>query len=105
MDIKSLINYEPFFNQYKQKDIVYPNAIARHFGISSKEAYSLCKNRVGKDLRTLYMVKCPVCNQTLHGRYYSVASIDTEYEYGCTNCDTEFAVNTENDVVVYFEKM
>lgn len=25
------INVEPFFNLYKSKDIVYPNAIARHF--------------------------------------------------------------------------
>ena len=45
--------YESFFNQYKPKDIVYPNAIARHFDISLKEAYNLCQNRVGKDLRTL----------------------------------------------------
>lgn len=105
MEIKSLINYEPFFNQYKPKNIVYPNTIARHFGISLKEAYNICQNRVGKDLRTLYMIKCPVCNQTLPGRYYSIVSIDTEYEYGCLNCNTEFVVNPENDVVVYFEKM
>ena len=105
MEIKSLINYEPFFNQYKPKDIVYPNAIARHFGISLKEAYNLCHNRVGKDLRTLYMVKCPVCGCTLHGRYYSITSIDTEYEFGCNNCGTEFVVNPENDITVFFEKM
>ena len=105
MEIKSLINYEPFFNQYKPKDIVYPNAIARHFGISLKEAYNLCQNRVGKDLRTLYMVKCPVCGCALHGRYYSITSIDTEYEFGCNNCGTEFVVNPENDITVFFEKM
>lgn len=51
------------------------------------------------------MVKCPVCGCTLHGRYYSITSIDTEYEFGCNNCDTEFVVNPENNITVFFEKM
>ena len=51
------------------------------------------------------MVKCPVCGCTLHGRYYSITSIDTEYEFGCNNCGTEFVVNPENDITVFFEKM
>ena len=36
---------------------------------------------------------------------YSIASIDTDYEFGCTNCDTEFLVNPANDITVFFEKM
>lgn len=100
----NLVNYEPFFNHYKTKDIVYPGAVARHFGVSLQDAYNICQNRVGKDLKVLYMVKCPVCGHTLPIRYYSIVSIDTEYEYGCINCDTEFIVNREKDVVVYFEK-
>ena len=104
MEMKNTTNYEPFFNRYKPRDIVYPNAIARHFGMTLKEAYTLCQNRVGKDLKPLYMIKCPVCNQTLPARYDSILNIDNEYEYGCTNCDTEFKVNYEDDVMTYFEK-
>lgn len=103
--MKSLIDYEPFFSKYKSKDIVYPNAVARHFGITLKEAYNLCQSKIGNDLKLLYIIKCPVCSHTLSGRYYSVSSIDNECEYGCTNCDTEFTVNFDEDVIVYFEKI
>ena len=103
--ITQLINYEPFFNRYKPKDIIYPGAVARHFSMTMKDAYELCQSRVGKDLRTLYMINCPVCNRTLPGRYYAIPSIDIDYEYGCTNCDCEFTINLEENVAVYFEKM
>ena len=102
MDIKDLINYEPFFKMYKHNDIVYPNAVARHFSISKKEANELCAAR--DDLFILYMIKCPVCNRTLPTRYYSLVSIDTDVELGCDNCCTEFLPNIEEDVMVYFEK-
>ena len=103
MEMKNTTNYEPFFNRYKPRDIVYPNAIARHFGITLKEAYNLCQTRVDKDLKLLYMIKCPVCSQILHDRYYSIPSIDSEYD--CTNCDTEFNVNYEDNIMTYFEKL
>lgn len=42
--MNNMTNYEPFFDLYKSKNIVYPNAVARHFGISLKESYVLCKS-------------------------------------------------------------
>ena len=45
-------NYESFFALYKVKDIVYPSAVARYFGINIKNAYEVCENRLNKDLRS-----------------------------------------------------
>lgn len=63
--MKKTKDYESFFAMYKSKDIVYPSAVARYFGINIKAAYEVCENRLNKDLRKLYMIKCPVCNCTL----------------------------------------
>lgn len=97
-------NYESFFAMYKLKDIVYPSAVARYFGINIKAAYEVCENRLNKDLRKLYMIKCPVCNHALPDRFYSIVNIDRENEYGCNSCDTVFKINLNEDVNVYYEK-
>ena len=82
-------NYESFFAMYKLKDIVYPSAVARYFGINIKAAYE---------------IKCPVCNCTLPDRFYSIVDIDRENEYRCNNCDTVFKINLNKDIYVYYEK-
>lgn len=97
-------NYESFFALYKAKDIVYPSAVARYFGIDIKAAYEICEDRIGKDLRKLYMIKCPVCNHALPDRFYSIVDIDRENEYVCNNCDTVFKNNLNKDIYVYYEK-
>lgn len=103
--MKDLTNYEPFFKMYKTGNIVYPNAVARHFGISTNDAYRICEDMREKGIiKTMYMVSCPVCNHTLSTRYYAISSIDNTNEVGCCNCDTEFIPNIENDVMVYYEK-
>lgn len=95
-------DYESFFALYKVKDIIYPSAVARYFGINIKAAYEVCENRLNKDLRKVYMIKCPVCNHTLPGRFYSIVDIDRENEYRCNSCDT--AINLNKDIYVYYEK-
>lgn len=99
-------DYESFFAMYKPKNIVYPRAVARYFGIDIKAAYEICEDRIGKDLRKLYMVKCPVCNHALPDRFYSILDIDRDRdnEYGCTYCDTVFKINPNEDIYVYYEK-
>lgn len=97
-------DYESFFAMYKPKNIVYPSALAGYFGIDIKAAYEICEDRIGKDLRKLYMVKCPVCNCTLPDRFYSIVDIDRENEYGCNSCDTIFKINLNKDIYVYYEK-
>lgn len=97
-------NYESFFALYKVKDIVYPSAVARYFGIDIKAAYEVCENRLNKDLRKVYIIKCPVCNRTLPDRFYSIVDIDRENEYRCNNCDTVFKINLNKDIYVYYEK-
>ena len=79
--MKKTKDYESFFALYKVKDIVYSSAVARYFGINIKAAYEVCENRLNKDLRKLYMIKCPVCNCTLPDRFYSIVDIDRENEY------------------------
>lgn len=104
MEINDSLNYDEFFSKYKSKDIVYPNAVARYFGIFQKEAYEICKRR--QDLKPLYMISCPFCNHTLPMRYYSIVDIDidTDIEVGCTHCDYEFLPDTDRDIYVYYEK-
>ncbi len=101
---KKTKDYESFFAMYKSKDIVYSSAVARYFGINIKAAYEVCENRLNKDLRKLYMIKCPVCNFTLPDRFYSIVDIDRENEYVCNNCDTVFKINLNKDIYVYYEK-
>lgn len=98
-------DYESFFAMYKPKNIVYPNAVARYFGVDIKAAYKICEDRISKDLRKLYMVKCPVCNHTLPDRFHSIVDIDKENEYGCYNCGAVFNINPNEDIYVYYEKV
>lgn len=96
-----------FISLYKQKNIIYPRAIARHFGISLNEAYKKLEDYKAKnqDIVNLYMIKCPVCNRIAYNeRFYSINAIDTDYEIGCNHCDCEFIPNIENDVMVLYEK-
>lgn len=99
---KKTKDYESFFAMYKPKNIIYPSVVARYFGINIKSAYEVCENRLNKDLRKVYMIKCPVCNHTLPGRFYSIVDIDRENEYRCNSCDT--AINLNKDIYVYYEK-
>ena len=58
-------------------------------------------------VKTVFLiVKCPVCNHALPDRFYSIAEIDRENEYGCISCDTVFKINPNKDVYiyVYYEK-
>lgn len=102
--INNKINEDLFFNLYKSKDIIYPRAVARHFNINLQEACIMCHERVGKDLRELYMIQCLVCSHTLSERFYAIQNINTDFEYGCNNCDTEFIANEKN-IIVNFEKI
>lgn len=104
-NMQDLTNYEPFFKMYHKRDIVYPNAVARHFSISIKEAYEKCEEIKHKGIiKNLYMVRCPICNHSLPQRYYSIMRIDDTLEQGCTNCGNEFLPNLETDIFVYYEK-
>lgn len=101
-----LTDYEPFFKLYKSKNIVYPAAVARHFGLNVKQSYMVCEDMKTKGIiKSMYMIKCPVCGSQLPTRYYSVMHIDDTNEIGCCNCDTEFIPNIEHDVFVLYEKI
>lgn len=90
---------------YKNGDIVYPSAIARFYKEPVCKAYKRCDERVGMDLKKMYMIRCPHCGQDADTkRYYAVVDIPKE-EIRCAQCDTLFIPNTENDALVLYEKV
>ena len=105
-----------FIRLYKSKNIVYPQAVARHFGVSINKAYQMCDERTNNkfnscltdvcDLKRLYMIRCPKCgNIALSERYYSIVDIPKEEEVGCISCDFEFIPDIDSDVQVFYEKI
>lgn len=96
---------ESFLNTYKSKDIIYPNQIAKQLNISVKETYNLCENNVGKELKKVYLVRCPVCGNMLESyRYYAMGDIRRNIIYRCKNCGTEFKILLE-DITTCYEKL
>lgn len=95
-----------FLSQYKPGQIVYPRAVARCLNMTVKEAYKLCESKLEKDLKSIYMVRCPRCSHLLETRFYSIADIPEEI--GCHNCDHEFEINDDamsDNVIVLYEKI
>lgn len=91
------------FEMYKNGDIVYPSAIARFYKEPVCKAYKRCDERVGMDLKKMYMIRCPHCGRDADNkRYYAVVDLPKD-ELGCVNCDSLF-VPTDNDVFVLYEK-
>lgn len=67
------------FEMYKAGDIVYPSAVARFYKEPICKAYDKCNTRVNKDLRRMYMVRCPHCNYIAdYKRYYAVVDVPKE---------------------------
>lgn len=92
------------FETYKTGDIVYPSVVARFYKEPICKAYDKCNARVNKDLKRMYMVRCPHCNYIAdYKRYYTVVDIPKE-EIGCLHCDTLFIPSIENDMFVLYEK-
>lgn len=90
-----------FVKQYKIGEIVYPSAVAINCDTTMKKAYQELETFVGQDIKRIYEVRCPKCG--CYERYYSLSDITKHF--WCVNCDVEFVVDHENDVIVLYEKI
>lgn len=91
-----------FFNYYKPGDIIFPNAVARYYSESVKMAYNRCENRIGKDIRKLYMIQCPFCGREANqDRYYAIPDLPINEEIDCIHCDNIFEVSHDTTLVLY----
>ena len=91
-----------FFNYYKPGDIIFPNAVARYYSESVERAYHRCENHLGKDLRKLYIIRCPFCERKANqDRYYAIPDLPINEEIGCIHCDSIFKVSHETTLVLY----
>ena len=98
MNDKNVNEFNNFINMYKQGEIIYPSAVARHLSVSVKEVYQICDKE--STLHKIYLTCCPVCRRNVN-RYQAISDIP-EYE-NCPYCDREFLTSKgfENAIVCY----
>ena len=89
-----------FFERYKQKDWLYPDAMHRNLKMDIKVIYEILELCVEEGVLEQYMqVYCPHC-QKYTGQYYkTIAEIPDEIN--CVHCDYEIRNPLNHAIIIY----
>lgn len=100
-DMFDIVMEKGIFEMYKKGDIVDPSVVARFYREPINEAFNRCNERVGKDLKKMYMIRCPFCsNNADDERHYAVADIPKK-DLCCVKCGCVFTPSKYNTFALY----
>lgn len=108
MNKDSLISKDEYINGFKPRSIIYPNAVARYYGLEIKDVYEYLDNRAKtkQDIVPVIELHCPHCYHDLPHKYYNINELLTTNlkNIVCPFCNEFFDVDINTNNCVYYEK-